>query len=56
MSDIKSVLRSLGGIFIIVGIVSLFCLIVPLYFGEYGSNSNFDAIVPILITSAVYLA
>jgi trk system potassium uptake protein TrkH len=54
MSDIKSVLRSLGVIFILVGIVSLFSLIVPLYFGEYGSNSDFDAIVPILITSAVY--
>ena len=54
MSDIKSVLRSLGGIFIIVGFVSLFSLIVPIYFGEYGSNSPFDAIGPILITSAIY--
>ncbi len=54
MSDIKSVLRSLGGIFIIIGFVSLFSLIVPLYFGEYGSNCPYDAIGPILITSAIY--
>ena len=54
MSDIRSVLRDLGGIFIIVGFVTLFCLIVPLYFGEYGSNCQYDAIGPILITSAIY--
>ncbi|KYK32028.1 MAG: hypothetical protein AYK22_00265 [Thermoplasmatales archaeon SG8-52-3] len=54
MSDIKSILRSLGGIFIIVGFVSLFCLIVPIYFGEFGSNSSFDAIGPILLTCGIY--
>ena len=54
MSDIKSVLRDLGGIFIIIGFVTLFSLIVPLYFGEYGSNCPYDALGPILITSAIY--
>ena len=54
MSDLKTVLRDLGGVFIIIGIVALFCLIVPLYFGEFGSNSSVDGIVPLLITSAVY--
>jgi len=54
MSDLRSVLRDIGGIFIIIGFVSLITLLVPLYFGEYGLNSTFDAIGPILITSAVY--
>ncbi len=54
MSDLKTVFRDLGGVFIIIGIVALICLVVPLYFGEFGSNSPFDAIGPLLITSAVY--
>ncbi len=54
MSDLRSVLRPLGGIFILVGFITLICLVVPLYFGEYGSNCKYDAIVPILITSAVF--
>jgi trk system potassium uptake protein TrkH len=54
MSDLKSVLRDLGGIFIIVGFVTLIAIIVPLYFGEYPGPSNFDAIGPILITAAIY--
>jgi len=54
MSDLKSVLRDLGGIFIIIGFVSLIALIVPLYFGEYGANISFDAIVPFLLTSAIF--
>jgi trk system potassium uptake protein TrkH len=54
MSDIRSVLRSLGGIFIIVGFVSLFSIIVPIGFGEYGPDCPYDAIGPILITSAIY--
>lgn len=55
MSDLRSVLRDLGGLFIIIGFVTLFVLIVPLYFGEYGSNVSFDALSPILLTAAVYL-
>jgi trk system potassium uptake protein TrkH len=55
MSDLRSVIRTLGGISIIIGFVSLITLVVPLYFGEYGSNSKYDAIAPILITSAVFL-
>ena len=54
MSDLKSVLRDLGGIFIIIGFVTLITLIVPLYFGEFGDNCKFNAIGPILITAAVY--
>ncbi len=54
MSDLRSVLRALGGIFILVGFITLICLVVPLYFGEYGSNCKYDAIAPILITSAVF--
>ncbi len=54
MSDLRSVLRALGGIFIIVGFVTLISLVVPLYFGEYGSNCKYNAIFPILITSAVF--
>ena len=54
MSDLRSVLRALGGIFILVGFITLISLVVPLYFGEYGSNCKYDAITPILITSAVF--
>ena len=54
MSDLRSVLRDLGGIFIIIGFVSLIALAIPLYFGEYGPGCDFDAIGPILITAAFY--
>ena len=50
MSDIKTVLRDLGGIFIIIGIVTLLALLVPL-FGPY---TPYDCLGPILITSALY--
>jgi len=52
--SLKSVLRDLGGIFIIIGFVTLIALAIPLYFGEYGPGCNFDAIGPILITAALY--
>ena len=54
MSDLRSVLRDLGGIFIIIGFVTLIALAVPLYFGEYTPVSNFDAIGPLLLTAAMY--
>jgi len=54
MSDLKTVLRSLGGIFIIVGFVTLAALIVPLYYGEFGSGSAYDGIWPLLLTSALF--
>ncbi len=54
MSDLRTVLRDLGGISIIIGFVSLIALVVPIYFGEYGSLSEFDAIAPFLVTSAVF--
>ena len=52
MSDLRSVLRDLGGIFIIIGFISLIALVVPLYFGEYGSD--YDGIGPLLITSSIF--
>jgi len=62
MSDIKSVFRDIGGIFIIVGFVTLITLVIPLltFFNpdipiEFGLNADFDSIAPILITSAVFL-
>ena len=54
MSDIKSVLRDLGGIFLIVGVVTLFVLIVPFYFGEYGAAGTFDGVTPILLTAGIF--
>lgn len=56
MSDINTVLRDLGGIFIIIGFVTLILLVVPLYFGEYGDNCGYDAIGPILITAGIFFA
>ncbi len=54
MSDLRTVLRDIGTLFIVVGFVTLIALIVPLYFGEYRPNSSFDAIGGILITSALF--
>ena len=54
MSDLRTVLRGLGGIFIIIGFVTLIALAVPLYFGENGSNGMVDGITPILITAALF--
>ena len=54
MGDLRSVLRDLGGIFIIIGFVTLIALVVPLYFQEYSAHMDFDAIAPFLITSAVF--
>ena len=48
MSDLRTVLRDIGGISIIIGVITLFALVVPLYFNEgYG-------IGPILITAIVF--
>ena len=54
MSDLKSVLRDLGGVFIIIGFVCLIALVVPLFFSEYGPDVPFDVFSPILITSAMF--
>ena len=54
MSDLRSVLRDIGGLFIIIGFITLVALVVPIYFGEFGSESNVDGIAPLLITSAVF--
>jgi len=48
MSDLRTVLRDLGGIHIVIGFITLIALLVPLYFGEdYG-------LTPLLITAAIY--
>ncbi len=54
MSDIRTVFRDIGALFMVMGFVTLIALVVPLYFGEYGPNSPFDAIGYILVTSAVF--
>jgi len=49
MSDLKTVLRDIGGLLIIVGLISLVAILAPIYFSElYG-------IFAILITSAVFI-
>ncbi len=48
MSDLKTVLRDVGAIFIVIGVITLVALLVPLYFGEY------YGIMPLLITAFVY--
>lgn len=55
MSDLRTVLRDLGGIFMMIGMISLFVLVVPIYFGEFGSNSSVDGIIPILVTSIMFV-
>jgi trk system potassium uptake protein TrkH len=50
MSDLKTVLRDLGGIFIIIGFVTIIVLLVPLF----STSTSYDTIGPILITSALY--
>jgi trk system potassium uptake protein TrkH len=49
MSDLTTVLRDLGNVFIAVGIITFFPLLVPLYFQEY------YAIIPLLFTSFTFL-
>ncbi len=49
MSDLRTVLKDIGGLLIIVGLISLVAVLVPIYFSElYG-------IFAILITSAVFI-
>jgi trk system potassium uptake protein TrkH len=48
MSDLRTVLRDLGGILIMIGVISLITLVVPLFYGE-------NHYLPILITVGVYL-
>ncbi|MDG6218351.1 MAG: TrkH family potassium uptake protein [Candidatus Thermoplasmatota archaeon] len=53
MSDLRTVLRDLGAVCIMIGAISLITLLVPLYFGEL-PGSTIDGVTPILITSAVF--
>jgi trk system potassium uptake protein TrkH len=50
MSELRTVLRSLGGIFIIAGFVTLIALLVPLF----SPQTSYDTFGPILITSGLY--
>ena len=54
MSDLRSVLRDLGAVLIIIGIITLIALVVPLYFGTQDGYNEYEAIIPFLITAAVY--
>ena len=56
MSDIKTVLRDLGSIFIVVGFVCLASILVPLYFSEYTGLFEPCGLIPILLTSSLFLA
>jgi len=49
MSDLRTVLRDVGNVFVTVGIISLFPIIVPLFFQEY------YAIIPLIFTSLIFL-
>ena len=55
MSDSKMVLRDVGQICIIIGLVSIITLIVPIYFGEYHGNTLYDGVYPLLVTVGIYL-
>jgi trk system potassium uptake protein len=50
MSDIKTILRDSGALFVIVGFISLIALIVPIYFNE------FEGILAILLTSGIFFS
>lgn len=54
MSDIRSVFRDIGAVFIMIGFVSLIAMIIPFIFQEYGGQTSFDGLFPMLVTSAVY--
>jgi trk system potassium uptake protein len=57
MSGIKTVLRDIGGIFLIVGFATLVVLLVPFYFGDtVGAYNEYKAVLPMLITSFVFLS
>ena len=55
MSEFKTIVRDIGGIFTIIGLASLVVILVPLYFGEFLGNSSIDGISPILITAITFL-
>ncbi|MBN2602816.1 MAG: TrkH family potassium uptake protein [Candidatus Thermoplasmatota archaeon] len=54
MSDLRSVLRDIGTVFIVLGFVPLIAIVVPLIFGEYGPDNPIDTIGYLLVTSAVF--
>lgn len=53
MSDLRTVLRDMGAVCIMIGVVSLITVLVPVYFGEI-PGSAIDGVTPLLITSAVF--
>ena len=50
MSDLKTVLRDLGGVFIIIGFVTLIALLIPIF----SPSTTYDTFSPIIITSVLY--
>ena len=54
MSDIKTVLRDMGGIFIITGFVSLIAIFIPLFFSEIRPFVEFDGLFPLVLTSTIF--
>jgi len=46
--DLKIITKDLGSIFLVVGIMTFFVIIVPLFFGEY------EALGPILLTAGIF--
>lgn len=48
MSDLRTVLRDVGGVFVAIGFITLIALAVPLFFQEY------YGILPILLTSGIF--
>lgn len=54
MSDLRTVLRDMGAVCIIIGIVSLITVLVPIYFGEL-PGTNIDGLTPLLLTSSIFL-
>ncbi len=55
MSGIRTVLRDIGTIFIVIGIVSFTVLLVPIFFQEYEPYTPYNGLTVIFITSAVFI-
>lgn len=56
MSDIRTVFRDIGVIFIAIGCLSVITVLVPVFFQEYGPYTLFNGITTLLITAAVFIA
>jgi len=54
MTDIRTILRDIGAVSIMIGFVPLVTLLVPFFMGEFGSATGYDPITPLIITSLVF--